>query len=32
MLEALSVFTRKSQRSALDRDGYEVKFAAKYTC
>lgn len=30
MLEALSVFT-KSQRSALDRDGYEVKFAAKYT-
>lgn len=31
MLEALSVFTRKSQRSTLDRDGYEVKFAAKYT-
>lgn len=31
MLEALPVFTRKSQRSALDRDGYEVKFAAKYT-
>lgn len=28
MLEALCVYEK---RSALDRDGYEVKFAAKYT-